>query len=523
MPPNNYSLALLDPSLIGDDIDTDRDDPRRPLMRLMSMRAMASLMGDQGETSEYTGAGTDYRSGGQDAGVGQPTNDSYGRTNTGGAIGSGAGDTGSGGGGISSRLNDLSAVRPELGMPGTVPATGSRTAAASRLQRAQTDLYPPTTGGRLSRLAMTMAPAAIGLLGGGGAAGAGAATGAERAAEMGYNRRLQERNFASGQYQFEAGREERERDMMIREKVAEAQIEANKAYRLLMGTIANKRADIGQENADRAAANSGFAAVKGSDGVFRMVPLNPDQLSAINQAKLGVEQAQKALDEARTKAIPQQIEIQEKRLKIQQEMLQKALASLELQKAGLGLRERAEDFRETGPTVSSRNMAQMASATQPHVQNLRNEINEAERRGYIGPLAGRATIDFLAGRVGSTGDREADRFLGQLMTDSKLMTSAMLRTHFNGRGISLYGGFENMLAAKRSGDELQGTLDEFEDYLNGYGNMGNWDRSKVWGEMGPGQGAASKLKKNTGPRSTLPPSIPPNARIRHYTELTGGR
>jgi hypothetical protein len=547
------NIALLDPSLIGDEGE-DSNDPRRRLLKTMSLQAMASLMGNRSDTEnpDDRGGGQDDvdadvdsqspisgQGGGMSAGrVGpvaddsNPTGNARGNIDHGNSVGrlvrsgdrDGVDSLSQMSGDDATEMGMLPPGFDENGMPSEYPATGPKNAAAGRLERANENLYPSTTKGKLIRGALTMAPALLGLIGGGGAAGAGAAEGAAEGADEQYKRRLGERTLANEQYQFEAGREEREREQAIRERVAMANIQANRAYRTLMASISSRKADISQENADRNAANSGFVVQKGADGVNHMVPLNPDQLSAMKQAQLGLNQAQEDLAKARTLAIPEQIKIAEDRLKIQQGMLQRSLAALELQQEGLNLRLRSEDYKETGPTMSSKNMGQMAATVPEHIADTRALIHQAAQKGYIGPLAGRVFVDFLAGRVGTTGDDEADYLLGSLKTNSKLLTSAMLRTHFNGRGISLYGSFEDMIAAKQSEAMLMGDLDGFDKYIQQYSKMGQWSGAQQWQSLRPQPGnAAQKLKRgqgsSTGNKSNVPSSVPQGARIRHFSEL----
>lgn len=547
------NISLLDPSLIGDDDADDMNDPRRRLLKTMSLQAMKNMMGNVSENTDDIGGGNndgqdtsdDVRSPISGQGMGMsagrmgpvaddsdgtgPAGDNTDRGNSAsrlvraGGMGNGAGKDS-----LSSMTGDdatgMGIMPPgfdESGMPTEYPATGPKNSAADKLQRTNESLYPSTTKGKLIRGALTMAPALLGLIGGGGAAGAGAAAGAAEGADEVQKRRMGERTLANEQYQFEAGREEREREQAIRERVAMAQIQANRAYRTLMASISARKADTSQQNADTSAFNRGVMVSKGPDGVNRIVPLNPDQLSAMNQAKLGVDQAQEELAKARTLAIPEQIKIAEDRLKIQQGMLQKALASLQLQQEGLNLRLRSEDYKETGPTMSSKNMGQMAATVPEHIADMRALIHQAAQKGYIGPLAGRVYVDFLAGKVGTTGDDEADYLLGNMKTNGKLLTSAMLRTHFNGRGISLYGSFEGMIAAKQSEAMLMGDLDVFDKYIQQYSKMGQWSGAQQWAPLRPQTGnAAQKLKKGQGNSpGNIPSSVPKGARIRHFSEL----
>lgn len=126
------------------------------------------------------------------------------------------------------------------------------------------------------------------------------------------------------------------------------------------------------------------------------------------------------------------------------------------------------------PTSSTRASAEFASTIIPHIDSMRNLIEDADSRGYIGPAAGRIYGDFLAGRVGSTGDKEADQLLGQLRSYDSLLKTGAMRVHFGARGgTQMYDHFSDMLnTGKQSAAMLNGSLDTIEDFMKGYADAG---------------------------------------------------
>lgn len=141
-------------------------------------------------------------------------------------------------------------------------------------------------------------------------------------------------------------------------------------------------------------------------------------------------------------------------------------------------------FAETGPTSSTRNMSQMAQTIEPHLDTLRSEVKELAP--YLGPLMGRGEVNFLAGTVGSTGNPTLDYKLGRLMSDFKLASSAVGRTHFAGRtGLPAAQYFGELFNAKRTPEELMGVLDSVPSYIEGYNAMGNFSPSQPLNPVTP--------------------------------------
>lgn len=129
-------------------------------------------------------------------------------------------------------------------------------------------------------------------------------------------------------------------------------------------------------------------------------------------------------------------------------------------------------------TASTRSSAEFAKTVVPHIQDMRNLVKEADQKGYIGPAAGRAYNQFMAGSVGSTGNPDADKLLGRLRaTDSLLKTGAM-KAHFGARGgQQMYDHFSELLnSGKQSAAMLNGSLDTLESFMQGYADAGSHNK-----------------------------------------------
>lgn len=130
------------------------------------------------------------------------------------------------------------------------------------------------------------------------------------------------------------------------------------------------------------------------------------------------------------------------------------------------------EFGETGPTGATRNMSQMAATVQPHLDVLRDEIKDMSP--YLGPIMGRWD-QLIAGKLGSTGNPVLDQKMGRLISDLKLASSAVGRTHFAGRtGLPASQYFEQLFNMARSPEELMGVLQSVPAYIEGYAGMGNF-------------------------------------------------
>lgn len=233
--------------------------------------------------------------------------------------------------------------------------------------------------------------------------------------------------------------------------------------------------------------------VVGPDGTPR--PMTEEELAQnpFAQAALDIKQSKDQLQQAEATyqtARPglEKMKLEEQIMALRANLHYKAVnagiseANLELSKQRVGMQREAMDFRETGPTAQTRSMAQMASTVPQHIDTLRQLISEADKKGYVGPAAGRIYQSFLAGQVGSTGNSDADRLLGQLLASKDLMASAVGRTHFGGRtGGAALERFDALLKNQASAQELNGTLDQFNSYIDSYQHMADWEDPRAWG------------------------------------------
>lgn len=106
-----------------------------------------------------------------------------------------------------------------------------------------------------------------------------------------------------------------------------------------------------------------------------------------------------------------------------------------------------------------------------HIDEIRAEIEEADRRGLLGPTLGRWN-EFLAGRAGSTGDEANDVLLGKLRMDVSAIKSGFAMVHGGARGgssITLAQRWDKVMdSGKMSKGELMGALDGIQGWLNSY-------------------------------------------------------
>ena len=141
----------------------------------------------------------------------------------------------------------------------------------------------------------------------------------------------------------------------------------------------------------------------------------------------------------------------------------------------------------TMPTASTRSSAEFANSIMPHIQDMRTLIGQADKAGYIGPGSGRVYGQFLAGKVGSTGDKKADVLLGELRATDSLLKSGALRVHFGSRGgQQMYEHFSEMLnSGKQSAAMLNGSLNGIEKFMKGYSNAGRLSGQRIQEQARP--------------------------------------
>jgi len=144
---------------------------------------------------------------------------------------------------------------------------------------------------------------------------------------------------------------------------------------------------------------------------------------------------------------------------------------------------------KTSPiTTQMRTQANSASRVGSHVEDVQGLIDEADKRGLLGPALGRWS-DFLAGSVGSTGNPDDDFLLGELRMGLSNLKSGFAMVHGGARG----GGSPGMAArwdkilnsGKMDKHELTGALTEMKKWLDSYASQA------------PTSGGGTKIKSIT--------------------------
>lgn len=130
---------------------------------------------------------------------------------------------------------------------------------------------------------------------------------------------------------------------------------------------------------------------------------------------------------------------------------------------------------KTNPVTSQeRNRTSMAKSVQSRFDEIQGQLDEAEKMGLLGPSAGRVS-DFLAGKVGSTGDETKDDLLGQLRMNLTAVRSGFASLH--GRG-GANAGIARELESKMdqgrmSHAELTGALKAMRGWVDDYAGGGS--------------------------------------------------
>lgn len=117
-----------------------------------------------------------------------------------------------------------------------------------------------------------------------------------------------------------------------------------------------------------------------------------------------------------------------------------------------------------------RNRRDMAGKIGTHFDDAFQELDEANKSGALGPLAGRTIGDFLAKGVGSTGDQKLDDLLGALHMDMSALSSGFASLH--GRGganAAIAKNFDNLMATSHmSYSQIKGALTQMQKWTAGY-------------------------------------------------------
>lgn len=129
----------------------------------------------------------------------------------------------------------------------------------------------------------------------------------------------------------------------------------------------------------------------------------------------------------------------------------------------------------TMSTSSTRSSSEFAQTLLPHINHMRDLIDQADAKGYIGPASARVYGQFMAGKVGSTGNPDADNLLGELRATDSLIKTGAMRVHFGARGgEQMYDHFSDLLnSGKQSSAMLNGSLNGIQSFMEGYAAAGS--------------------------------------------------
>lgn len=124
-----------------------------------------------------------------------------------------------------------------------------------------------------------------------------------------------------------------------------------------------------------------------------------------------------------------------------------------------------------GPeSAQTRNRQDMATAIGTHFDDTKQLLDEAEKKGLLGPLSGRTFTDFLAGKVGSTGNAENDQLLGDLRTSMSMIRSGVASLHGRtGANAGIARDIEKKMdEGHMSHAELVGSLNALKKWVDTY-------------------------------------------------------
>jgi hypothetical protein len=116
------------------------------------------------------------------------------------------------------------------------------------------------------------------------------------------------------------------------------------------------------------------------------------------------------------------------------------------------------------PTATTLTMAQMASSVLPEAKRVTAEIDTL--KSQLGPAVGQWN-EMMVGKIGVNNPKVA-----MLQTDLKLLASAIVRTHFGGRGGQEYvAGMENYFRLAQSPEDLKARIASANEWLTTYSGM----------------------------------------------------
>lgn len=124
-----------------------------------------------------------------------------------------------------------------------------------------------------------------------------------------------------------------------------------------------------------------------------------------------------------------------------------------------------------GPeSATTKNRRDMATAVGSHFDDVSSLIDEADSKGLLGPIAGRTFADFMAGKVGSTGNAENDALLGDLRTSMSMIRSGTASLHGRtGANVGIAKDIEKKMdEGHMSAAELKGSLKALKSWVDTY-------------------------------------------------------
>jgi hypothetical protein len=128
-----------------------------------------------------------------------------------------------------------------------------------------------------------------------------------------------------------------------------------------------------------------------------------------------------------------------------------------------------EQLQQPDP-AAIRTRRDLATSVGSHFQDVHDLLDEADRRGLLGPLKGRTYLEFMSGKVGSTNNPENDELLGELRTQMGMVRSGVAQLH--GRAGANQGIAQSIEKKMDEGymdpNMIRGGLKGLEKWVNTY-------------------------------------------------------
>lgn len=342
----------------------------------------------------------------------------------------------------------------------TMPGYSRMTQLNARLDKAQA---PPTLKQRLIRMAITMAPTALGAAFGGLEGAGAAAQGTSEAIATDRTQKQHDTDDLIRQVDQSGRMVDNQYGHILHSRDIAANRDATAAYRQATIQSANSRAAATEQGrSDRSDQRSSTQLrLHGLDADGNPLPM--DQLSEKDKAGIQHQKNQDelvdattALRKAQTDKIPADIENAKQRLLIARQHLADSAQRLALQQRGMDLREEGLDWRETGATAATQTKVQQAGA----IQDVGTELIKRIRanKDNLGPISGRITnVEQLWGNIPKEA-AELGSYAGSF--------AALLPGLHQMRGTAAMKDFETRLQAgsfKTYGDAMEAAVQAMMD------------------------------------------------------------